>query len=407
MSRPNGRVARWMLLALLVVAGAAAAGVWVLRFRAPAHGADESGEVTFQVEPLGQAYFAGIVGAHGRLWLATSAGVVVVDPVTERWTRLYLDSVPVGGAAVIPCGSDLWLRLRDTLIVVDPETRRFQVHGVRLGPPAPFVSATEVRCAAGGLWSYDGQTLHNIPRSGTATTSHRLPPRDPRTRVMDFVEAPQGSVYFLLHEPSAPTSRSLLRFDPHSSKANHVELPAPGWAGSLQRAGDGILVHMYDSRSFLLRGEGQPWVEVPPPGDDRQWLVAGGDSVVWVGASYDVSPASYFVLRYIRDAMQPRDLVVLTRPEPSARAGTAVHYLGMLWMVWGNRLMRIDPTAEEVVRYALNDSTGALDKSSFPLTREGAQLRYFDWDTLRAPPGGGQPPRDSLPPADLGQEPEG
>src|SRR5439155_537796 len=134
-------------------------------------------------------------------------------------------------------------------------------------------------------------------------------------------------------------------------------------------------------RALALRGEGQPWVAAPNAYSDD--VLTEGDSVVWVGASYDVSPASYFVLRYIRDVREPKDLVILTRGPLSVRHGGAVHYLGMLWAVSENKILRIDPTALELMSYALTDSSGRLAKRSFQLKQEGEKLLYFDGNTVR------------------------
>src|SRR5207247_732139 len=123
------------------------------------------------------------------------------------------------------------------------------------------------------------------------------------------------------------------------------------------------------------------WVEAPQVYADS--LLALGDSVVWVGASYDVSPASYFVVRYIRDAREPKDLLVLPRFGPGPVPRSALSFLGMLWVVSENAVLRIDPSAEELVTYQVKDTTGQFVRRSFRLKPDGAGLQYLEGDTLR------------------------
>jgi len=138
------------------------------------------------------------------------------------------------------------------------------------------------------------------------------------------------------------------------------------------------------SKAFLLTADGQPWVEAPQIYSDS--LLARGDSVVWVGASYDVSPASYFVLRYIHDAREPKDLLVLPRFGPAPGPRSALSFLGMLWAVSDNKVLRIDPTAEELVTYQVKDTSGQFVRRAFRLKTETAGLRYLEGDTLRQAP---------------------
>jgi len=99
-----------------------------------------------------------------------------------------------------------------------------------------------------------------------------------------------------------------------------------------------------------------------------------------------VSPASYFVVRYIHDAREPKDLVVLPRYGPGGPPRSAVHFLGMLWAVSDDKVLRIDPAAEELVSYQVKDSLGQFARRSFHLKAEGAGLRYMEGDTLRQVP---------------------
>lgn len=108
--------------------------------------------------------------------------------------------------------------------------------------------------------------------------------------------------------------------------------------------------------------------------------------MLWIGASYDVLPASWFVVRYIRDAREPKDLLVLSRFETGTNLHSAVHFLGMLWAVSNDKVLRIDPTAEELATYQIKDSSGALVRRAFRLKTEGAGLRYLEADTLRQSP---------------------
>jgi len=58
----------------------------------------------------------------------------------------------------------------------------------------------------------------------------------------------------------------------------------------------------------------------------------------------------------------------------------------MLWAVSANKVLRIDPTAEELVTYQVKDTSGQFVRRSFHLKTEGAGLRYLEGDTLRQVP---------------------
>ena len=355
-------------------------------------------EVEFKVGRLTATYFRTLAVVQDRLWVTTNGGIAVIDPVAETWAVLALGSNHLEDASVIPCGSGVWLLLRDGIALVNLQTSRFQLRRAGEGVPTPLGAVTRALCGGDGLWLYaDRDTaLYRIPVSGTA--AEKYSPRGPgrSLRNFGFVESLQRSIYFLAprYAPTFPPDFGLFRFDPSTSRLEPVELPGK-LPVSLDRWEDGLLVQTRDSGAFLLKGEGQPWVATPKT--YRYEVLAEGDSVVWVGASYDVSPASYFVLRYIRDVREPKDLVILTRGPFRVDRGGAVHYLGMLWAVSVDKVVRIDPNAMELVSYALTDSTGKLAKQSFQLKQEGGELLYFDGNTVRRF-SEGREAKDSTPP---------
>ncbi len=300
-------------------------------------------EVEFKVGRLTATYFRTLAVVQDRLWVTTNGGIAVIDPVAETWAVLALGSNHLEDASVIPCGSGVWLLLRDGIALVNLQTSRFQLRRAGEGVPTPLGAVTRALCGGDGLWLY----------------AYFLAPR---------------------YAPTFPPDFGLFRFDPSTSRLEPVELPGK-LPVSLDRWEDGLLVQTRDSGAFVLKGEGQTWVAAPKAYSDE--VLSVGDSVVWVGASYDVSPASYFVLRYIRDVREPKDLVILSRGPLGVRHGGAVHNLGMLWAVSEDKLLRIDPTAQELVTYALTDSSGRLAKKSFHLKQEGGELLYFDGNTVR------------------------
>jgi len=356
-------------------------------------------KVEFTVGKLTATYFRTLVVVQDRLWVTTNGGIAVIDPVAETWTMPVLGSNHLEDASVIPCGSDVWLLLRNGVALVTLATKTFKVRGAGDGVPViPLNFLTRAVCGGDGLWLYvDRDTaLFRIPASWTATEKYSLsgPGRSTRFR---FVEALERGVYFLAprYDPVFLPDAGLFRFDPSTSKLDRVELPGKALPIALERTEDGLLVQTRDSGAFLLKAEGQPWVAVAKA--YRTDVLAEGDSVVWVGASYDVSPASYFVLRYIRDVREPKDLVILTRGPFRVGRGGAVHHLGMLWAVSVDKVVRIDPNAMELVSYALTDSMGKLAKESFQLKQEGGELLYFDGNTVRRF-SEGQETRDSATP---------
>jgi len=58
----------------------------------------------------------------------------------------------------------------------------------------------------------------------------------------------------------------------------------------------------------------------------------------------------------------------------------------MLWAVSDNKVLRIDPTAEELVTYQVKDTSGQFVRRAFHLKTETAGLRYLEGDTLRQAP---------------------
>ena len=396
MHSPRCRVDLPRALTVFLAAGVLTIGVVSCRGREASGDGDKA---EFTVGKLSATYFRTLVVVQDRLWVTTNGGIAVIDPVAETWTMPVLGSNHLEDASVIPCGSDVWLLLRDGVALVNLQTKTFKVRGAGDGVPVvPLNFVTRAVCGGDGLWLYaDRDTaLFRIPASWTATEKYS--PRGPGKSVrFRFVEALQRSVYLLApqYDPVYAPSAGLFRFDPNTLKLERVELPGKALPIALERTEDGLLVQTRDSGAFLLKGEGQPWVATPKT--YRYEVLAEGDSVVWVGASYDVSPASYFVLRYIRDVREPKDLVILTRGPFRVGRGGAVHHLGMLWAVSVDKVVRIDPNAMELVSYALTDSMGKLAKESFQLKQEGGELLYFDGNTVRRF-SEGQETRDSATP---------
>ena len=339
--------------------------------------------------------FTQLTVVQDRLWATTDAGIVVIDPVAERWTKLDLGVERVVPTSVIACGSDVWLRLEDSLALLDLKTRSLRISattGTRQpgGPQEPLTTrlssvAREI-CGQGALWIYDAGILFKPPFVGGVYERQVLPRIGDNTPLFSHAEFLGSAVYFLVpYSAGGPDStRGLFRFDPSASTIHRVELPENAFPWTLARVDDGLLVRATGSKAFLLTADGQPWVEAPQIYGDS--LLARGDSVVWVGASYDVSPASYFVLRYIHDAREPKDLLVLPRFGPAPAARSALSFLGMLWAVSDNKVLRIDPTAEELVTYQVKDTSGQFVRRAFRLKTETAGLRYLEGDTLRQAP---------------------
>jgi len=327
--------------------------------------------------------FQSIAATSRQLWVRTSAGVAVIDPVAERWSSVYVDTQPLGLAQVIPCGSSVWLLGRDA-ILADAAAERFELRGV----PPLTTGRVEARCGKGGLWIFDNTHLFLVPVSHDSTRRYDLPSFGERTSFRDFAEGLPGGVQFLIYDPQAPLRTRLVHFDTATSRLETIDLPLGVGVWALESAEDGLRVRVYMGRRYLLTGRGQAWTEVPQPSDSAGPVLAAENGIVWVGASYDVSPSSYFVLRYIRDAAEPQDLLVLPDFYSSIRGGrgNVVQHLGMLWVVSGPNLLRIDPGADEIVRYRLNPD-GTLAKQAFKFTREeNGALRYFDGDSVRSLP---------------------
>jgi len=339
--------------------------------------------------------FTQLTVVHDRLWVTTDVGIVVIEPVAEKWTLLDLGGQRIVPTSVVSCGSDIWLRLEDSLALLDLKTRSLRISatmGARQpgGPEEPLTTrlsgtAREV-CGPSALWVYDSGVLFKAPFPGGVNERYVLPRIGDNTPLFSHAEFLGGAVYFLVpYSVGGPDStRGLFRFDPSASTIHRVGLPENAFPWTLARVDDGLLVRATGSKAFLLTADGQPWVEAPQIYGDS--LLARGDSVVWVGASYDVSPASYFVLRYIHDAREPKDLLVLPRFGPAPAARSALSFLGMLWAVSDNKVLRIDPTAEELVTYQVKDTSGQFVRRAFHLKTETAGLRYLEGDTLRQAP---------------------
>ena len=339
--------------------------------------------------------FTQLTVVQNRLWVTTDLGIVVIEPVAEKWTLLDLGSQRIVPTSVVSCGSDIWLRLEDSLALLDLKTRSLRISatmGARQpgGPEEPLTTrlspaAREV-CGPSALWVYDSGVLFKAPFPGGVNERYVLPRIGDNTPLFSHAEFLGSAVYFLVpYSVGGPDStRGLFRFDPSASTIHRVGLPENAFPWTLARVDDGLLVRATGSKAFLLPADGQPWVEAPQIYGDS--LLARGDSVVWVGASYDVSPASYFVLRYIHDAREPKDLLVLPRFGPAPGPRSALSFLGMLWAVSDNKVLRIDPTAEELVTYQVKDTSGQFVRRAFRLKTETAGLRYLEGDTLRQAP---------------------
>src|SRR6185503_5071233 len=109
-------------------------------------------QVHFQIAPMGAPDLRAIAAIQNHFWITTSAGVVVIDPVAETWSTVFVDSAPVGEVEVIPCGSHVWLLRHDTLIVIDVETQRMEIRAARPGTQDPRPSLIASRCGMGALW---------------------------------------------------------------------------------------------------------------------------------------------------------------------------------------------------------------------------------------------------------------
>jgi len=328
-----------------------------------------------------------------RLWATTNAGIIEIAPVAETWSSLDFGGRRLVPTSVIPCGSNIWVRLEDSLALLDLKTRTFQISATtgsrRPGGPEERVTTRlsptgrEI-CGQGALWIYDSGVLFRAPLGGEVVVRHALPRFGDNTPLISQAEFLGGALYFLVpYFAGGPDStRGLFRFDTTASTINRVVLPDGAFPRALTRVNEGLLART-SGTTFLLTADGQPWGEGTQTYGDS--LLARGDSVLWVGASYDVSPASYFVVRYIHDAREPKDLLVLPRYGPGPYPRSPVSFLGMLWAVSNDRVLRLDPGAEELVTYQVKDASGQFVRRSFRLKAEGA-LRYLEGDTLRLVP---------------------
>src|SRR5436309_1352058 len=390
--RMNAHGGRIRSLLIVVIAGSVGGAACGREKPSPTAGR----QLRFEAAAAVPREFLELAADRTRLWLTTYSGVIAVDPVAERWTAVYVDSQPVGQSQLVPCDARIWLVGRDTLLLADPEGQRFEMHTL----PADESTAPRARhppimarCAANGLWAYDGARLFHVPVAGAGTAPYQVPALGDRATVRDFVDGGAGGVYFLAYVPGPSGPFALARFDTATKTIMRIDVPTgPEVYGfsALDRADDRVLLRTYDRRVFASQGSGPQWTELPPPGGvEREGrggptVLAQDKGVVWVGASYDVSPASYFVLRYIRDAAEPQDLVVLRDYYTRIRSGarTAVQHLGMLWIASDSTLLRIDPASGELVRYRPRPG-GAIDKQAFHLTQDKGVLKYFDGDSLR------------------------
>src|SRR6266480_5998584 len=110
------------------------------------------------------SHFTQLTMVHDRLWVTTDAGIVVIEPVAEKWTWLDVGSPRIVPTSVVSCGSDIWLRLEDSLALLDLKTRSLRISatmGARQpgGPEEPLTTrlsptAREV-CGPSALWVYD------------------------------------------------------------------------------------------------------------------------------------------------------------------------------------------------------------------------------------------------------------
>lgn len=360
--------------------------------------------------------FVSVVGiVEGHLWVRSDVGIVAIDPVSETWTMVDMEGQRVVPSGVIVCGSDVWLRLAEENSIghFDLKTRKLRITampGMRWPGGQPeglrqrLLAAALLMCGQGDLWVYDqsSENLFKVPAPGATYERFAVPRWHGRRQYFEYGEFVSPAVFLLApsYQGSPDTTRGLFRFEPSTSKLDRIDLPGPTNPVALTRVDQGLLVRMPDSRAFVLNADGRVTAGSASQ-DYRDTLLARGDSVVWIGASYDVSPSSYFVVRYIRDAREPKDLVVLPLWGPSPFVYSAVSFLGMLWGVSDNKVVRIDPNAEELVTYQAKDSTGGLVRRSFRLkSGPGAGLLYFNGDTLG-------PFQESPTPADTGQKPEG
>jgi hypothetical protein len=375
-------------------------------------GAPQASEAAGQVTAGGSAPDAlyEIAVVQDRLWLTTVHGVVVIDPVKESWGMLTLGSRRrYQPGKIIACGSEAGIELRDTLARIDLETQQGHLIPAPGLPASYSPSSSRVSCVRGVLWIYSGGKLSRVPGPGVDTTRYQIPWPSQTVSLMDFAAGPDGAVYFLTREPSGPPN--LYRFDLATQRLDRLALPPNSFATKLEPVDQGLLILPPDrTEAWLLKSPQQ--IEAIPDSTRRDRL-AEENGVVWVGASYDVSPTSYFVLRYIKDVAEPKDLVILegwSRPRLYA-----VSHLGMLWAISGNRtrLLRVDPGAEELVSYALTDTSGTLVKKAFHLVKEGGEVLFFTGDTLKKfevpppapPPSDSTEARtDSATSADLGQK---
>lgn len=341
-----------------------------------------------------------------RIWLTTETDVIAIDPVRETWSVLNLGSRhPMQVEFIIACQSEVGLALRDTLVRVDTKTGQFQYSEVR-GLLGPAAGKTGVACGDDGFWAYNPDGLFRPPTPGADTKRYRIPWPSQPFSIYGFAAVRGGAAYFVITGPGGPPG--LFRFDTTTSRLDPIALPPGLFATGLEWRDQQLVIRAPDYRSFLLKSPGEQIEEIlPTPAEN----LAAEQGVVWVGASYDVSPTSYFVLRYIKDVKEPRDLVILSgwgRPRLNA-----VSYLGMLWAISVDRmhLLRVDPSADELTRYAFTDSSGTLEKKSVHLIKEGDQLLFFDGDTLKKlelppPPPAPRPAGDSSPPADFSEKAE-
>ena len=71
--------------------------------------------------------FTQLTVAQHRLWVTTDVGIVVIEPVAEKWMLLDLGSQRIVPTSVVSCGSDIWLRLEDSLALLDLKTRSLRI----------------------------------------------------------------------------------------------------------------------------------------------------------------------------------------------------------------------------------------------------------------------------------------
>src|SRR5204862_8216098 len=68
--------------------------------------------------------FTQLTVVQNRLWVTTDVGIVVIEPVAEKWMLLDLGSQRIVPTSVVCCGSDGWLRAEDVRAPVHLQTRR-------------------------------------------------------------------------------------------------------------------------------------------------------------------------------------------------------------------------------------------------------------------------------------------